>query len=66
MTGGGSGMGKAIVELEVTDSDSGLSLVRRVLQELGVAQSTAINQYEPVRSIHQVYAAEPFNPVRGI
>jgi hypothetical protein len=58
VTGGGSGMGKANIDIEVTDLDDGLSLVRSVLQGLGVAQSTVINQYEPVRSAHRVYAIQ--------
>jgi hypothetical protein len=55
VTGGGTGMGIANIDVEVRDVQAGLALVRRVLQALGVARSTVIKQYDPVRAEHQVY-----------
>lgn len=47
VTGGGSGTETCNVDVEVNDLKSGLVLIRRTLQQLGVAKSTVINQYEP-------------------
>jgi hypothetical protein len=55
VTGGGTGMGVANIDVEVVDLERGLALVRQVLQQLGVAPSTVINQYEPTRIKHSVY-----------
>ena len=55
VTGGGDGLGKSNVDVEVTNLSEGLAIIRRVLQELRVAPSTVINQYEPERIIHRVY-----------
>jgi hypothetical protein len=55
VTGGGTGMGKSNIDVEVNDAAMGLSKIRDVLGELGVAASTEINQYEPVRITHRVY-----------
>jgi len=55
VTGGGSGMGRSNIDVEVTDIERGLSLLRKVLKSIGVAHSTTIKQYEPVTVVHQVY-----------
>jgi len=55
VTGGGSGMGRSNIDVEVNDAEKGLSKIREVLKVLGVAPSTEINQYEPVRITHRVY-----------
>jgi hypothetical protein len=55
VTGGGAGMGVSNIDVEVTNLDSGLAVIRRVLAELGVARSTVINQYEPTRQVHRIY-----------
>jgi hypothetical protein len=55
VTGGGGGMGVCNIDVEVTDLDAGLAIIRRVLAELGVAESTEINQYKPIRRTYSVY-----------
>ena len=55
VTGGGTGAGESNIDVEVADLGEGLALIRRVLQGLGVARSTVINQYEPERVTHRVY-----------
>lgn len=55
VTGGGTGMGVANIDIEVVDLERGLALVRQVLQQLGVAPSTVIKQYEPTGIRHPVY-----------
>jgi hypothetical protein len=42
VTGAGSGMGKSNIDVEVSDLEAGLALVRRVLGDLKVAASTVI------------------------
>ena len=55
ITGGGTGIGSSNIDVEVTDLEQGLALVRKTLQSLGVARSTVINQYDPVKMVHRVY-----------
>ena len=55
VTGGGSGSGSANIDVELTDLQRGLPVVRRVLQELGVAPSTRIIQRTPERAVHTIY-----------
>lgn len=55
VTGGGSGMGRSNIDVEVHNLEQGLLAIRRVLTSLGVAQSTVINQYHPERVVHHVY-----------
>lgn len=62
VTGGGSGMGIVNVDVEVTDAERGLALIRRVLRDLGVAKSTVVNQYEPEKKVHPIYAEIPLPP----
>jgi hypothetical protein len=42
VTGAGSGMGKSNIDVEVSDLEVGLALVRRLLGDLKVAASTMI------------------------
>lgn len=42
VTGAGGGMGKSNIDVEVTDLEAGLAVVRRVLGDLRVAASTVI------------------------
>jgi hypothetical protein len=55
VTGGGTGMGRSNIDVEVRDLEAGLALIRSILSHLGVARSTVINQYEPIRARHGVY-----------
>ena len=55
VTGGGGGVGRSNIDVEVKNLELGLLVIRRVLQSLGVAQSTTINQYQPARVTHHVY-----------
>ena len=55
VTGGGTGMGVCNIDVEVTDPALGLQVIRAVLQGLGVARSTVINQYHPTKQVHLVY-----------
>ena len=57
VTGGGTGMGISNIDVEVTELEAGLALIRTVLRSLGVAKSTIINQYAPHRVKHSVYEA---------
>lgn len=58
ITGGGSGMGCANIDVEVTDAKRGLALIRQVLRDLEVAPSTVIQQYSPEEISHSVYDHE--------
>eukprot|EP01031_Cornospumella_fuschlensis_P019507 gene19507-23906_t len=44
VTGGGSGRGISNIDVEVTDPERGLAVIREVLRRLGVARSTIIRQ----------------------
>ena len=55
VTGGGTGSDSSNIDIELTDAARGLPLVRRVLQELGVASSTVIIQRTPEHIVHRVY-----------
>jgi hypothetical protein len=55
VTGGGGGNQASNIDVEVNDVARGLALIRQVLQQLHVAPSTVINQYEPERIAHRVY-----------
>jgi hypothetical protein len=46
VTGGGSGMGKSNIDVEVTDLPAGLAMVRQVLRDLNVPASTVIYAHE--------------------
>jgi len=55
VTGGGSGMGTANIDVDVFDLEKGVALIRAVLKDIGVAPSTIINQYSPQRVVHHIY-----------
>ncbi len=55
VTGGGTGLGMCNIDVEVSDAERGLALIRAVLRELGVASSTRIYQGEPERKTLEVY-----------
>ena len=55
VTGGGTGMGRSNIDVEVADPQRGLALIRQVLQRLAVAPSTVIRQYSPEEITHPVY-----------
>lgn len=55
VTGGGSGLGSANIDVEVVDLSRGLQLIKQVLRGLNVGPSTVINQYEPQETVHRVY-----------
>lgn len=44
VTGGGTGMGRSNIDIEVTDPQRGLALIREILRSVGVAPSTVIRQ----------------------
>ena len=58
VTGGGTGMGTSNIDVEVTDVDAGLTMIRKVLRELAVAPSTQIVQREPETITHSVYEVD--------
>jgi hypothetical protein len=55
ITGGGSGLDFANIDVEVSDTEQGLSIIRHVLRELRVGPSTVIKQYEPAQITHRIY-----------
>ncbi|WP_154667908.1 hypothetical protein [Pseudoduganella violaceinigra] len=55
VTGGGSGMGVVIIDVEVHDLQQGISAIRSFLQSLGVARSTVIKQYRPEVIEHYIF-----------
>lgn len=46
VTGGGTGVDKSIVDVDVTDFDRALPIIRRVLQELRVPRTVQISHNE--------------------
>lgn len=56
VTGGGTGMGKANIDVEVIDPQRGLTLMRRILQDFSVPQNTIIRQAGSPSINHSVYA----------
>ena len=59
VTGGGSGRGIANIDVEVSDPQQALALIRKVLQELRVDPRTVICQFLPGKQEkirHAVYA----------
>lgn len=61
VTGGGSGMGMCNIDVEVTDAEQGLMVIRQVLRRLEVAQSTVIRQSGSPSIRHSVYDTVPSN-----
>jgi hypothetical protein len=63
VTGAGGGMGNSNIDVEVSDLEAGLSVVRRVLRDLKVAASTVIYAHQGDQSMgtdritaHHVYS----------
>lgn len=56
VTGAGSGLGVSNLDVEVTDLDEGLALVRKVLQDLEVPPSTMVyhNQGDATKGTDKV------------
>lgn len=61
VTGGGSGMGVSNIDVEVTNPEQGLIVIRQVLQSLEVAKSTVIRQSGSPSIRHPVYQSAPSN-----
>lgn len=61
VTGGGSGMGVTNIDVEVTDAEQGLMVIRQVLQRLEVAKSTVIRQSGSPSIRHLVYDSDSSN-----
>jgi hypothetical protein len=55
VTGGGSGMGISNIDVEASDPERGLVVIRQVLRDLGVAPSTIIRQSGSPSLRHRVY-----------
>ncbi|HEY3320528.1 MAG TPA: hypothetical protein VGP72_08685 [Planctomycetota bacterium] len=57
VTGGGAGMGQANIDIEVrnNDFDDALALIKQVLSQVGVPNSTTIVRHKPVRMVYRVY-----------
>lgn len=55
VTGGGAGMSKANIDVEVTDPTLGLALIRRILQDFSVPPSAVIRQNGSPSVNHAVY-----------
>jgi hypothetical protein len=55
VTGGGSGLGGSNIDIELSDLERGLPIVRQVLRDLQVAPSTVIIQRTPEHAVYKVY-----------
>ena len=55
VTGGGTGMGRANIDVEVTDPLRGLALVRKILQDFSIPTNTVIRQAGTPSINHRVY-----------
>jgi hypothetical protein len=55
--GGGTGLGKSIIDIEVDEEklQEGLLVIRQVLQKINVPESTIIKRYAPYEEIFPVY-----------
>jgi hypothetical protein len=54
VTGGGGGPETCAIEVEVTDLEKGLEIIRRTLRELGCPASTEIHQHQPQHIVHKL------------
>ena len=54
VTGGGGGSGTCNIDVEVTDLEKGLAVIRGTLRELGCPASTEIHQHKPQHIIHRL------------
>lgn len=55
VTGGGIGLGSANIDVEVTDPQRGLALIREVLRSFAIAPSATIRQSGSPSIDHPVY-----------
>jgi len=55
VTGGGTGLGKANIDIEVNDTQPALTLIRETLRFLAVPRSTVIRQSGSQSIYHSVY-----------
>ncbi|MDR3456415.1 MAG: hypothetical protein P4N60_03125 [Verrucomicrobiae bacterium] len=55
VTGGGSGRQTSAIDVEVTDFERGLKLIRRTLKKVGAPASTEIHRHRPK---HEIYRLE--------
>jgi hypothetical protein len=54
VTGGGSGPQTCNIDVEITDLERGLAVIRRTLSDLGCPASTEIHQQQPQHIIHKL------------
>lgn len=47
VTGGGTGMDQSIVDIELTDVDVGIQVIREILKEAGLASGAKLIQRQP-------------------
>ena len=55
VTGGGSGMGMSNIDIDATNFDAALGIIRQVLRQLGVSPDTEINYYNESDGRREVY-----------
>lgn len=58
VTGGGSGMGMCNIDVDATDFDGALNIIRQTLRQLQVSSHTKINYYnesDGTRAVYRVY-----------
>ncbi|MCE0484984.1 MAG: hypothetical protein LV479_12200 [Methylacidiphilales bacterium] len=61
VSGGGSGGGVAIIDVDIENEDrlaEGLKVIRHVLREIVVPPSTVIKQTQPIEAVFKVYDDE--------
>jgi hypothetical protein len=54
VTGGGGGSETCNIDVEVTDLEKGLEIIRQTLRELGCPASTEIHQHQPQHIVHKL------------
>jgi hypothetical protein len=54
VTGGGGGSETCNIDVEVTDLQRGLEVIRTTLRGLGCPASTEIHQHQPQHTIHRL------------
>ncbi len=54
VTGGGGGPETCNIDVEVSDLEKGLAIIRSTLSELGCPTSTEIHQHKPQHIIHRL------------
>jgi hypothetical protein len=56
VTGGGTGSGCSMVDIELTDTAAGIRIIRNVLLEANLADGAELVQTEPVRKVITFHA----------